>query len=100
MILKLAWASARSDGFNRRQVGNVKTQDMVEEGNNAFARAHLTGTHRGEPFGIAATGRRARYSGAAEISAKFRDLVGNVIGLYQCGGLRGCSSVLQRGAGV
>jgi steroid delta-isomerase-like uncharacterized protein len=38
---------------------------MVEEGDAVFARLRYTGTHRGAIFGIAPTGRRIEYAGAA-----------------------------------
>ena len=37
----------------------------ITEGNRTFARLSYTGTHRGEVFGIAPTGRRFEYAGAA-----------------------------------
>ena len=40
-------------------------EEMVEEGERVFARLRYTGTHRGELFGIPATGRRIAYMGAA-----------------------------------
>lgn len=39
--------------------------EVVEEGGRVFARLRYTGTHRGELFGIPATGRRIWYMGAA-----------------------------------
>jgi predicted ester cyclase len=38
---------------------------MVEEGDAVFARLRYTGTHRGPIFGVAPTGRRIEYAGAA-----------------------------------
>jgi predicted ester cyclase len=38
---------------------------MVEEGDAVFARLRYTGTHRGAIFGVAPTGRRIEYAGAA-----------------------------------
>lgn len=43
-------------------------EDIVSEGNRSFARLTYTGTHRGELFGIAATGKRIEYAGAALFS--------------------------------
>ena len=43
-------------------------EDIVSEGDRSFARLRYTGTHRGEVFGIAPTGRRVEYSGAALFS--------------------------------
>ncbi len=40
-------------------------EEVVEEGDRVFARLRYTGTHRGELFGISATGRRIEYMGAA-----------------------------------
>jgi len=37
----------------------------ITEGNKTFARLSYTGTHQGEIFGLAPTGRRFDYSGAA-----------------------------------
>ena len=37
----------------------------ITEGNRTFARLSYTGTHQGEVFGIAPTGRRFEYEGAA-----------------------------------
>ena len=37
----------------------------VTEGNQTFARLSYTGTHQGEVFGIAPTGKRFEYAGAA-----------------------------------
>lgn len=39
--------------------------EMVSEGDRVFARLRYTGTHRGEILGIAATGKRIEYAGAA-----------------------------------
>ena len=38
-------------------------EDMIAEDDRVAARLVYTGTHRGEIFGIAATGRRIRYAG-------------------------------------
>jgi steroid delta-isomerase-like uncharacterized protein len=40
-------------------------EETVEEGDRVFVRLRYTGTHRGELFGIPATGRRIEYAGAA-----------------------------------
>ena len=40
-------------------------EEVVSEGDKAFARLTYRGTHRGEVFGIAPTGRRIQYVGAA-----------------------------------
>ncbi len=39
--------------------------DLVSEGSRSFAQLRYRGTHRGEIFGIAPTGSRVSYSGAA-----------------------------------
>ena len=39
--------------------------DIISEGDKAFARLTYRGTHRGEIFGIAPTGRFVQYAGAA-----------------------------------
>ena len=44
---------------------------MVEEGDAVFARLRYTGTQRGAIFGVAPTGRRIEYAGAALF--RFRD---------------------------
>ena len=40
-------------------------EEIISEGDKAFARLTYRGTHYGELFGIAPTGRKIRYSGAA-----------------------------------
>ncbi|MBN9587738.1 MAG: hypothetical protein BGN85_13110 [Alphaproteobacteria bacterium 64-11] len=40
-------------------------EEVISEGDKAFARLTFRGTHRGEVFGIAPTGRRIQYAGAA-----------------------------------
>jgi steroid delta-isomerase-like uncharacterized protein len=40
-------------------------EEVVSEGERSFARLTYRGTHRGEVFGVAATGRRVEYAGAA-----------------------------------
>jgi steroid delta-isomerase-like uncharacterized protein len=40
-------------------------EEVISEGGKAFARLTYRGTHRGELFDIAATGRRIQYAGAA-----------------------------------
>jgi predicted ester cyclase len=58
----------------------------VSEGDRVFARLSYTGTHRGEVFGIAPTGRRFEYAGAALFTFSdrlIRDVwvLGDVFGL-------------------
>jgi predicted ester cyclase len=50
---------------------NNEIESMVEEGDAVFARLRYTGTHDGPIFGIAPTGRRIAYAGAALF--RFRD---------------------------
>ena len=38
---------------------------LISEGDQTFARLRYTGTHEGEVFGLAPTGRRFAYAGAA-----------------------------------
>jgi steroid delta-isomerase-like uncharacterized protein len=40
-------------------------EEIIAEGDKAFTRLTYRGTHSGELFGIAPTGRKIRYSGAA-----------------------------------
>ena len=63
-------------------------EDIISEGDRSFARLTYTGTHQGEVFGIAATGKRIEYSGAALFS--FRGdriasvwVLGDIHGLLQ-----------------
>lgn len=42
-----------------------KIEETISEGDKAFARLTYRGTHRGEVFGIAPTGRPIQYAGAA-----------------------------------
>ena len=60
----------------------------ITEGNQTFARLWYTGTHQGEVFGLAPTGKRFEYSGAAVFT--FSDslisdvwVLGDVYGLIQ-----------------
>jgi steroid delta-isomerase-like uncharacterized protein len=61
-------------------------EEIISEGDKAFAKLTYRGTHRGEVFGIASTGRLIRYAGAAVF--KFRDdriaevwVLGDIYGL-------------------
>ena len=63
-------------------------EEIIAEGDRAFARLTYRGTHRGAVFGIAPTGRRVEYAGAAVF--RFRDgkiaevwVLGDVHGLLQ-----------------
>ena len=42
-----------------------EVEDVVTEGNRSFARLLYSGTHQAELFGVAPTGRRVQYAGAA-----------------------------------
>jgi predicted ester cyclase len=42
-----------------------KIEELISEGDRIAARLTYTGTHKGELFGLAPTGTRATYSGAA-----------------------------------
>jgi predicted ester cyclase len=42
-----------------------KIEEIIFEGDKAFAKLTFRGTHRGEVFGIAPTGRLIQYAGAA-----------------------------------
>ncbi len=42
-----------------------EVEEVISDGDKAFARLTYRGTHRGELFGIAATGRKVQYAGAA-----------------------------------
>ena len=46
-------------------------EEIISEGDKAFARLMYRGTHRGELFGIEPTGQSIQYAGAAVF--KFRD---------------------------
>jgi steroid delta-isomerase-like uncharacterized protein len=49
---------------------SIEIEEVISEGDKAFAKLAYTGTHRGELFGIAPTGRPIQYAGAAVF--KFR----------------------------
>ena len=60
----------------------------ITERNRTFARLSYTGTHQGEVFGLAPTGKRFEYSGAAVFTfsdGKISDVwvIGDVYGLTQ-----------------
>jgi len=65
-----------------------QVEETISEGDRSFARLTYRGTHRGEIFGIAPTGRRIEYAGAALF--RFRGgriaevwVLGDVHGLLQ-----------------
>lgn len=51
--------------------------ETISEGSKTFARLRYTGTHRGELFGIAPTGRRIEYAGAAVFTIR-KDKIADV----------------------
>ena len=56
-------------------------EDLIAEGNRVAARLSYRGTHRGELFRIAPTGRRVTYSGIA----LFRIAGGKIIDVWVIG---------------
>jgi steroid delta-isomerase-like uncharacterized protein len=65
-----------------------RIEDVVSEGDRAFARLQYTGTHEGEIFNVAPTHRRISYAGAALFSfakGKIREVwvLGNIYGLLR-----------------
>jgi predicted ester cyclase len=65
--------------------------EIISEGDKAFARLTYRGTHRGEVFGIAPSGRRIQYEGAAVFT--FR---GNLIAeVWVLGDIYGLISQLE-----
>jgi steroid delta-isomerase-like uncharacterized protein len=65
-----------------------QVEEIVSEEDRSFARLTYRGTHRGEVFGIAATGRKVEYVGAALF--RFRGgriaevwVLGDIYGLLQ-----------------
>jgi steroid delta-isomerase-like uncharacterized protein len=67
--------------------------DLVVDGDRAAARLSYTGTHSAPLLGIAATGRRFRYSGAAFFTAAD----GRLIAAWVLGDLAGLRGQLTRG---
>jgi steroid delta-isomerase-like uncharacterized protein len=68
-------------------------EDVVCEGDRAFARLTYRGTHRGEVFGIAPTGRTVAYAGAALF--RFRD--GRIAEAWVLGDIHGLLTQLRAG---
>ena len=68
-----------------------KIEEIISEGDKAFAKLTYRGTHRGEIFGIAPTGRHICYAGAAVF--KFRD--NRIAEVWVLGDMYGLISQLQ-----
>ncbi len=68
-------------------------EEVISEDDKAFARLTYRGTHRGELFGIAATGRRIQYAGAARFC--FRG--GKISDVWVLGDIFGLISQLRSG---
>lgn len=65
-----------------------EVQEMIAEGDRVVARLMYTGTHRGEIFGVAATGKTVSYAGAAFFRIENSQVVqgwvlGDVAGLVE-----------------
>jgi steroid delta-isomerase-like uncharacterized protein len=69
-----------------------EVEDIVSQGNKSFARLLYTGTHRGELFGVAPTGRRVQYAGAALFT--FR--VDQIASVWVLGDIHGLLEQLRR----
>jgi steroid delta-isomerase-like uncharacterized protein len=66
-------------------------EEVISEGDKAFARLTYRGTHQGELFDIAATGRRIQYAGAAV----FRFRGDKIAEVWVLGDIFGLMSQLQ-----
>lgn len=69
-------------------------QDLVTEGDRAFARMHFEGIHRGPFMGFAPTGRRVEWTGAALFSLEG----GKIADLWVLGDVNGLREQLLRNA--
>lgn len=65
---------------------NNEIEEVISEGNKAFARLRYRGTHRGKLFGLKPTGKLVQYAGAAVFT--FREaqiaevwVLGDIFGL-------------------
>lgn len=65
-----------------------EVEEIISQGDKAFARLTYRGTHRGEVFGIAPTGRTIEYSGAAVFTFR-KNQIANVWVLGDIHGLIG-----------
>jgi len=81
--------------FIRRTDFTNEIEEFISEGDKAFARLTYRGTHRGKLFGIAATGRRIEYAGAALFS--FRGA--KIAEVWVLGDIYGLISQLRSAAG-
>jgi steroid delta-isomerase-like uncharacterized protein len=70
-------------------------EEIIAEGDRAFARLTYRGTHRGPLFGIPPTGRRVEYAGAAVF--RFRE--GRISEVWVLGDLHGLLSQLREAKG-
>jgi uncharacterized protein len=70
-------------------------EEMIAEGDKVVVRLQYSGTHRGELFGIGATGRRITYSGAAI----FRIADGKIVEGWVLGDTRGMLEQLRGDTG-
>jgi steroid delta-isomerase-like uncharacterized protein len=66
-------------------------EEVISQGNKAFARLTYRGTHQGELFGIAPTRRRIEYAGAAV----FRFHGNRIAEVWVLGDIHGLVSQLQ-----
>jgi steroid delta-isomerase-like uncharacterized protein len=55
---------------------HVLLEDQVAEGDNVASRFSVTGTHKGELAGLAATGKKVDYTGVNFIEVRDRKIVG------------------------
>ena len=73
-----------------------RVEEVISEGDKAFARLTYTGTHEGELFGVAPTHKEVTYAGAAVFSfdgEKIRQVwvLGDIYGLLRQ--LNGCDGI-------
>jgi steroid delta-isomerase-like uncharacterized protein len=68
-----------------------QVEEIISEGDRAFARLRYRGTHRGEILGVAATGRQVEYAGAAVFAFR-KD---HIAGLWVLGDLHGLLAQLK-----
>lgn len=68
-------------------------EEVISEGDKAFARLTYTGTHKGPILGFAPTGRRVTYAGAAVFT--FKD--DRIVDVWVLGDLHGLTRQLSEG---